>query len=130
VFNKSPIGFDEVENIVFSPCRGNYPGCSSHRFTIVPKGLHWFSELVTGSSPIRDEIQNIELELRCAPGGPVLGTLTGSLTPEVATFPASFLEFGPGSGALAGPCPGCTTEITGRDKLKGPPGDEKITAGP
>jgi hypothetical protein len=80
VFNKSPFGFDEVENIVLSPCRGNYPGCPTHRFTIVPKGLHWFSELVTGSSPIRDEIQNIELEVRCAPGGPVLGTLTGSLT--------------------------------------------------
>jgi hypothetical protein len=131
VFNKAPFGFDEVESFVLSGCRGKYVGCPSNKFVFLAKGLppNWFSKLVTASNPPRDEIENMELEVKCG-NGAVLGTLTGSLTPEVAAFPGSFLQFGPGSGTLSGPCPGCTTEITGQDKLKGPPGDVKISAGP
>ena len=114
---------------MLSGCKGKYVGCPSNNFAIVAKGLSWFLILITGSNPPRDEIENMELEVRCGNGAP-LGTLTGTLTPAVAAFPGSFLQFGPGSGALAGPCPGCTTEITGKDNLKGPPGDVRISAAP
>jgi hypothetical protein len=129
IVNKTPFGFDEVETMTLK-CKAKLAGCPVIKPMVTALGLVWYSELITSSSPARDEIQNVDLEVKC--GSAVLGTMTGNLTPKVTEFPlnTSRLEFGPGSGVLAGPCAGCKTEITGTDKLKGPPGDTKISAGP
>ena len=94
-------------------------------------GLDWESALVTGSSPARDEISIEEIVVKC--NGASFGALKGTLTPQVSEYPAltSELDFdGANAGLLAGPLSGETTEARGIDKIKGPPGDTKISVGP
>jgi hypothetical protein len=127
--NKPPVGFDEVETMTLK-CKAKLSGCPTVKPVVTAIGLFWYSELIASSSPPRDEIQGVDLEVKC--GTALLGSMTGTLTPKVTPFPAttSRLEFGPGSGVLAGPCVACTTEVSGTDKLKGPPSGPKISAGP
>jgi len=94
--------------------------CPLHTSTeVLAKGLPWPSHLLAGA-PVRDEIEQIKLEVRC--NGGYLDEFTGALTPEVG---AGALVFGAGSGALHDGF-GNPATVSGSDKLKAPPG--KITA--
>ncbi len=73
--------------------------------------------------PVRDVIEGIVLEVRCS-NGTVLDTYKGTLMPSVGN---SVLKFDAGSGELEDSSGGKAT-VSGSDKLKGPKGDERITA--
>lgn len=116
-------GTDEMIRFSLTGCKvkGKPPACPPGATPEVNAlGLPWRSALTPGP-PIRDEFVGVALEVACS--GAVVGVYTGSLTPEVG---ASVLVFGAGSGVLSGG--GGLLEISGKDKLKGPKGDTKITA--
>lgn len=81
----------------------------------------WFTQLLSGS-PIRDEIANVFLLVKC--GSAVVDTYSGTLFPQVGK---SVLIFNAGSGTLTD-VGGFPVTVAGADKLIGPPGHEKITA--
>jgi hypothetical protein len=115
-------GVDQMTGFELVKCKGKSSACLGAIITIHALGLPWASELLAGS-PITDEIQNIELEVKC--GTATLGVFEGTLTPATSTT-KSQLEFSAASGELElGPE---KLTITGIDKLKGPVGDTKITA--
>lgn len=72
--------------------------------------------------PIRDEITEIEVEVRCS--GAKVDLFSGTLTPEIGS---SVAVFGAGSGELEDPAKNKAT-VTGTDDLEGPAGDLGITA--
>ncbi len=116
-------GIDEMLEIGFTGCKvkGKPPACPAGTVPEVKAlGTPWRSQLIPGP-PIRDEFPGAVLEVACS--GVPIGVYAGALTPEVG---ASVLVFGAGSGVLSGGAG--TLEITGKDKLKGPKGDTKITA--
>jgi hypothetical protein len=115
-------GTDEMTEYVLSGCATKPSPCVGTKEEIVARKLPWHTHLTYGP-PIRDVIEGIELEVKC--GGTLLDTFTGELSPAVGK---SKLEFGAGSGALEDGLKNQGT-FTGTDKLTGPPGDEKITAG-
>lgn len=115
-------GVDEMTTYTLTGCKAAPSPCpGKEAFEIKALGLPWQTHLIAGP-PIRDVIEGIELETLC--GGKPLAVFSGTLSPAVGN---SMLEFGAGSGELEGPG-GAKTSFTGKDKLKGPPGDEKITA--
>ena len=135
-------GTDETTEVVLSYCSGKASPCSSGRTSWCckknssspcPKGTKielatpqqaLRTHLVaTPGQPVRDVIEGIVLEVRCS-NGTVLDTYTGTLAPAVGK---SVLKFDAGSGELEDPNGGKAT-VSGSDWLKGPPGDEKITA--
>ncbi len=99
-----------------SPCPGKTP------LEVIARNLPWTTHLVPGP-PVRDVIEGVAIESRC--GGVPLDLFAGTLMPVVGK---SVLEFGSGSGELEDPA-GNKSTTGGKDKLIGPPGDEKITAG-
>lgn len=76
-------------------------------------GLPWPTHLTSGS-PTRDEIEKIDLEIRCSISG-LLDEYKGTLAPEVGN---SVLTFGPGSGELEDSLHHKAT-LVGTDKLSG-----------
>jgi hypothetical protein len=115
-------GEDKMEAFELVKCKGKSSACPGAIITIKALGLPWNSELIAGS-PITDEIEEMELEVKC--GTSPLGVFEGTLTPATSTT-KSRLEFSASSGELElGPE---KLTITGIDKLKGPSGDTKITA--
>ena len=135
-------GTDETTEVVFSDCSGKASPCSSGKTSWCcnkktpspcPKGTSIELSSPGGSlrthlvwapgQPVRDVIEGIVLEVRCS-NGTVLDTYKGTLMPTVGN---SVLKFGPGSGELEDPAGGKAT-LSGSDKLKGPKGDERITA--
>jgi len=117
-------GLDEMKDIRFAGCKAKPSPCPAGTVTeIRALGLPWRSQLIPGP-PIRDEFFGVALEVTCS-GKILVGVYIGTLSPEVGK---SVLVFGPGSGMLSEPKSGGFAEITGKDKLKGPPGDTKITA--
>ncbi len=116
-------GVDEMTEYVLTGCVAKPSPCPAKvKEEIIARNLPWLTHLIQGP-PIRDVIEGIELEVLC--GGSPVATFFGQLMPKVGK---STLEFGAGSGELEGPG-GVKATFTGTDKLKGPPGDEKITAG-
>jgi len=135
-------GTDETTEVAFSNCSGKASPCSSgrtswcckkktsspcekgRRIELVPLGGSLRTHLVAvPGQPVRDVIEGVVLEVRCS-NGTVLDTYSGTLTPAVGK---SVLEFGAGSGELEDQTGGKAT-LTGKDWLKGPKGDEWITA--
>lgn len=116
-------GADEMKEIGFFGCKAKPSPCPMETVTeIKALGLPWRSFLSAGP-PVRDQFFGVALEVTCS-GKTAIGVYTGTLTPEVGK---SVLIFGAGSGTLSGSS-GSFAEIRGKDKLKGPPGDTKITA--
>ncbi len=115
-------GVDEMTAFELVKCKGKSTTCPGAIITLHALGLSWSSELIA-STPITDEIENIELEVKC--GTATLGVFEGTLTPATSTT-KSRLEFSAASGQLELGTEKLT--ITGIDKLKGPAGDTKITA--
>jgi hypothetical protein len=121
-------GLDVIPSFVLSGCKAKGLCPKGTKAEVIALALPWHSELI-GGVPIRDAITLMMLEVKCSgafsrmiasfPFTPVF------LTPAVG--PKSALEFGAGSGELEDNFGGKVT-VTGKDKLKGPPGDEKITA--
>jgi alpha-tubulin suppressor-like RCC1 family protein len=97
-----------VSKCVSKPCPGGKPK------EIFAESLPWASHLTTGP-PIRDDIEHVQLTVRCGTG---LEPLEGDLTPEVKN---GALVFGPGSGELEN-ISGQKVKITGTDKLTPPSG--------
>jgi hypothetical protein len=115
-------GVDQMTAFELVKCKGKSSACVGAVITIHALGLPWNTELLAGT-PITDEIENMELEVKC--GTSTLGVFEGTLTPATSTT-KSRLEFSAASGQLElGPE---KLTITGIDKLKGPTGDTKITA--
>ena len=81
---------------------------------IIAHKLPWVTKLV-GTSPTRDEIQGVELEIKCEGGG-AIDTYTGTLSPTVGE---GVFEFGAGSGELEDGS-GNKATVTGTDKLRNP----------
>ena len=109
-------GEDLMTVFVLSGCKSKL--CPPKQKTEVNAlGLPWPSHLTAGS-PVRDEIEKVDLEIRCSISG-YLDEYKGTLTPEVGN---SVLTFGAGSGELEDSLHHKAT-ITGTDKLAG-----KITA--
>jgi hypothetical protein len=130
----SIVDFETVENPVGGPgtdqmlrfslvkCFSKIPPCpTGAQAEIVAEHIPWFTRLIAGP-PIRDEIGNMLFSVRC--GGLVIDTYHGTLFPEVGN---SVLKFNAFSGTLLN-SGGMVVKVTGLDKLKGPPGDQKITA--
>lgn len=116
-------GIDEMIRFSLSGCKvkGKPSPCPPATTPEVNAlGTPWRSALTPGP-PIRDEFTGVALEVACS-GAPV-AVYTGTLTPEVGS---GVLLFGAGSGVLTGG--GGALETSGKDKLKGPKGDMKITA--
>lgn len=115
-------GVDQMTAFELAACKGVPSPCPPKQaITVRPLGLSWSSELIAGS-PITDEIEGIELEVRCK--NAFLDLFEGTLAPNVGN---SKLEFAASSGELEDGGNNKMT-VTGIDKLKGPPGDTKITA--
>ena len=116
-------GTDEMTEFVFSGCRAKPSPCPAGSVTeLRALGLPWFS-LLSAGPPVTDRFFGVALEVACS--GATIGIYTGTLAPEVGS---SVLIFGAGSGTLSEPKSGQFAEVTGKDKLKGPPKDTKITA--
>ena len=81
---------------------------------VIAHNLPWVTKLV-GTSPTRDEIQGVELEIKCEGGG-AIDTYTGTLSPTVGE---GVFEFGAGSGELEDGS-GNKATVTGTDKLRNP----------
>ncbi len=115
-------GVDSVSEFKLSGCKGKAPACHGSSFEVLSANLPWASHLLPGS-PIEDAVEGMELVVVC--GSTVLGVFKGTLDP---TLEKSADVFGPRSGTLED---GLEDQlfVIGTDKLKGPPGDEKITAG-
>jgi len=119
--NLSSGGIDEILSIAFTKCAEKPSPCPKGiPAEVIPLGLPWHSELVAGP-PIRDRFA-AAMQVDCH-GEPII-TTEGQLLPEVGK---SVLDFGPGSGT-GGFVSGGPIEIMGKDKMKGPKGDTKITA--
>jgi len=122
-------GTDKLEQVAFSNCfipsgaKFNVALCGADNPEVVAHQLPWLTHLIAGSPP-RDEIQGIELEVKCD-NGPFHETFTGTLMPAVG---GSVLTFDAGSGALNQVGYVGTTPVVGTDNLIGPPGDEEIAA--
>ena len=115
-------GLDLIQRFLLTGCASKVPLCpTGAQAEIVAEGLPWKSRLLAGP-PIKDEIANMLFSVRC--GGVVIDIYHGTLFPEVGK---SVLKFNAGSGVLIN-LKGNPVKVTGVDKLKGPPGDEKITA--
>ena len=102
-------GTDEFTAFELSKCTAKPTPCPGVGIEARALGLPWRTELLW--SPLEDEIPGFSLELKCANGN-TLKTITEAVTPRVGD---SVLEFDSG-------------EATGSDKLKGPLGDQTITA--
>ena len=117
-----PAGEDEITTFILGPCKAKTLCPKPTVAEVISLGLPWHSELLAGP-PIRDLIKNTLFEVRCSGAfKDMIGP--GGLLPLVGK---SKLEFDPGSGILPD-SNGGTVEVSGKDKLIGPPGDEKITA--
>ena len=122
-------GTDEMTEFNFSFCTSKLTGICPEgtKAELVAGNLPWKTEETWGP-PARDVIEEMEIVLKCS-NGTVIETYTGSLSPSIGK---STLTFGTGSGELNGPGNvekgSATATFTGTDKLKGPPGDEEITA--
>jgi len=116
------LGEDQMVRFALSGCVSK-PLCPTGAPEEVESLLNpsWFTRLLAGP-PIRDEIANMQFVVRC--GSAVVDVFSGTLFPEVGK---SVLKFNPGSGTLIDGG-GFPVTVTGNDKLKGPPGREKITA--
>jgi hypothetical protein len=115
-------GTDLMLRFALTNCVSKVPLCpTGAQAEVTAEGLPWFTRLIAGP-PIRDEIAGIILTVHC--GSVVIDVYTGTLFPEVGK---SVLKFNAGSGTLVD-SGGFAVKVTGTDKLKGPPGDEKITA--
>jgi len=115
-------GLDLIQRFSLTGCASKVPLCpTGAQAEIIAEGLPWKSRLLAGP-PIKDEITGILFSVRC--GGVVIDVYHGTLFPEVGK---SILKFNAGSGVLIN-LKGNPVKVTGSDKLKGPPGDEKITA--
>lgn len=115
-------GQDKMLRFALSSCVSK-PLCVTGAPAEVEAALNpaWFTRLLAGP-PIRDEIANVLFLVKC--GGAVVDTYSGTLFPEVGK---SVLIFNAGSGLLTNGG-GFPVTVAGADKLKGPPGREKITA--
>jgi hypothetical protein len=96
--------------------------CGSLKLRVIRRGLPWRSHLAFGSSnQVDDVIEGVALELRCKKGankGIFSGTLTAFF--EKSGEPWLNAELSNGSESL---------RLFGIERLKGPPGHRKITAG-
>jgi len=135
-------GTDETTEVVYSNCSGKASPCSSGKTSWCckkktfppcekgsrieissPAGTLRTHLVATPGQPVRDVIEGVVLEVRCS-NGTVLDTYKGTLMPTVGN---SVLKFGSGSGELEDSSGGKAT-VGGDDWLKGPKGDERITA--
>ena len=114
-------GIDTMTAFVISGCTGKAACSTGALIAFQATGLPWASELLAGP-PIRDEIKGVEIQEQC--NGLVLSTYTGTWTPEVK---GTNLKFGPGSGTLEDAFKN-KLNITGSDKMIGPPPKTKIGA--
>ncbi|HUB75022.1 MAG TPA: hypothetical protein VL979_13440 [Solirubrobacteraceae bacterium] len=115
-------GADLVEDFTLSNCKGKPSPCpSGAKAEVIAKDLSWPSHLIAGP-PIRDVIEDVELEVRCS--GSTVDVYEGTLVPRVGN---SVEEFGAESGELEDGTKGTLT-VAGEDKATGPPEDERITA--
>jgi len=115
-------GLDLISRFSLTGCASKVPLCpTGAQAEVIAEGLPWKSRLLPGP-PIRDEIAGMMFRVVC--GGAVIDVYHGTLFPEVGK---SVLKFGAGSGVLIN-SKGNPVKVTGSDKLKGPKGDEKITA--
>lgn len=121
--NAAEVGQDTMVRFYLSGCASKAPVCPTGAPAEVESLLNpsWLTKLIAGP-PIRDEIANMLFVVKC--GSVVIDTYSGTLFPEVGK---SVLKFNAGSGTLINGG-GFPVTVTGTDKLKGPPGREKITA--
>ncbi len=115
-------GTDEMTSFKLSGCATpvGTPSICTTKIEVIALGLPWPTQLVS-EPPIRDVIAGVALEFRCKKGMSY-GVFTGTLSPKVGK---SVLEF-EGGAMLSGGFG--TVTVTGKDTLKGPLGDKKITA--
>jgi hypothetical protein len=123
ISNTEKGGVDKMLRFSLSGCASRAPVCPTGAPAQIEALLnpYWLTRLVEGP-PIRDEIANMMFVVRC--GTVVVDSYSGTLFPEVGN---SVLKFNAGSGTLTD-SGGFPVTVTGTDKLKGPPGDQKITA--
>ncbi len=115
-------GLDLIQRFSLAGCTSKVPLCpTGAQAEIIAEALPWKSRLLAGP-PIKDEVAGMLFNVIC--GGAVIDFYHGTLFPEVGN---SVLKFGAGSGVLLN-SKGNPVKVTGSDKLKGPPGDQKITA--
>jgi hypothetical protein len=114
-------GTDELAEFVLSNCSARNAPCPDQT-ELVAGNLPWSTHLIPGP-PIRDVVEGVELELNCGTGL-FAGSYTGTLMPTIST---SVAKFGAESGELRDQANRKAT-VTGTVRLKGPRGDQDITA--
>jgi len=128
---KNPVGGgageDELKTFTLTGCKATLALCKKGETLEVHAGkLPWATKLLLGP-PIKDEIVGMEIKIECKnklTGKTVIDTYTGSLAPTIGN---SVAEFGEGSGELEDAAK-AKASVSGLDALKGPKGDEVITA--
>jgi hypothetical protein len=126
-------GEDEITEFVNSECKiveGAAICTVATELEVIALNLPWYTILEVIAGEIRDRIyaevagvkKGIEVAIECK--GTVEDVFTGMLTPKIGN---SVAEFGTGSGELEDPAKNKAT-VTGNDAIKGPAGDETITA--
>jgi hypothetical protein len=126
-------GTDELVEFVFSGCSGTNLGKPVCEEGVAPEilatNLPWSSALIAGP-PIQDEIatgQTGEWATRCRVRNEfqTFDVFRGAVFPAVGS---SVLKFASGPTELLDINEHVVT-VTGKEKMSGPPGDKKITAG-
>jgi len=124
VSNTANGGVDEMKEINLTGCTVSPTPCAEGGIPTITGIPPWTSSL-GNTEPFIDTWSGVKFEVKC-PTGASPGTFTGTLTPEVGK---SVLKFTTKRGMLTEPVSGDKMVVAGGDKLIGPPGDKKITAG-
>jgi hypothetical protein len=103
IWNENMEGRDEVTKFENLNCKTTHGTCATPEIIALRLGVAlsatnaWPTKLLAGP-PIRDEIKEIEIDVKC--GGTLVDTFTGTLRPEMLNGSPLAAFFGTGSGEL------------------------------
>jgi hypothetical protein len=113
IWNVLGVGKDSITDFINSNCKPEKGKCPTPEIIALQVSLPWPSRLVQGP-PIRDVIENIEIEIRC--NGVLADIFQGTLEPTISETNGT-ATFGAGSGALKDEA-GNETTVTGEDAVE------------
>lgn len=110
IWNEGGAGKDEITGFENYECESNF--CTAG-LALTAGGLPWHTKLVAGP-PIRDEIEKVQVTLKCTTPARNL-TFEGTLKPAWVNDDPSFAEFEANSGVLTEKATGETAAVSGDD---------------
>jgi hypothetical protein len=113
IWNVLGVGKDSITDFINSNCKTEKGECLKPEINALQVSLPWPSRLIQGP-PIRDVIENIEIEVRCS--GAAVDIFQGTLEPTISEKNGT-ATFGTGSGALKDEA-GNEATVTGEDAVE------------